>query len=302
MTISVVIPSYNHDSYLRPCLDSVLGQTRPPDEVIVVDDGSTDESWEILQAYGDRIRAERQANQGTYATLNKAISRTTGDWIAIQNSDDVWKPEKLETQLALALANPSAGLVHTAYDVVDEAGDVAPGPPLVFPDFSGEPLAEMLPILLRHMPVIISSAVIPRRVWDEIGSFDERYYGNGDWDWCLRASEKYPFGYVNQPLTLVRKHPANSSTDTSRLPPEWLLRDKRIMYREKAPGAIRALVQKARRGEIPKRSAAFALAATGAVCEELGEKQIARQALRHSARLQPLRLKTHLRYLASFFR
>ncbi|HLV81680.1 MAG TPA: glycosyltransferase family A protein, partial [Chthonomonadaceae bacterium] len=98
-TISVVIASYNHAPYLRACIESALQQSRPPDEVIVVDDGSTDGSREIIQSFGSALCPIFQANRGTGAALNAGFAKTKGDWIAIHNSDDVWAPEKLEKQL-----------------------------------------------------------------------------------------------------------------------------------------------------------------------------------------------------------
>src|SRR2546421_5480826 len=155
-TISVVLASYNHAPYIRASIDSALSQTRPPDEVIVIDDGSSDGSWEILDQYRDRANVVFQENRGTYATLNAGIGLATGDWIAIQNSDDVWLPEKLENQMEIARRHPDVGLVHTGVAYIDATGAPLQHPPGA--DLSGNHWPEcmdMLPETVRGNPVVI---------------------------------------------------------------------------------------------------------------------------------------------------
>src|SRR6185437_7843055 len=105
--------------YLRQCIQSTLDQTHPPAEVIVVDDGSTDNSREVIESFGAAIRPVFQKNQGTYAALNAGVALATGEWIAIQNSDDAWLPEKLALQLELAARHPGVGLVHTGFTCIN---------------------------------------------------------------------------------------------------------------------------------------------------------------------------------------
>lgn len=300
LRISVVIPSYNHAPYIREAVDSVLRQTRPPDEVIVVDDGSTDESVELLRGYADRIRLLVQENRGTYATLNHAFAVATGDWIAIQNSDDVWRPEKLERQLALVESNPEVGFVHSDFEVIDsESRPVVPKPSSV-PDWRGPPVCDMLPTLIREMPIIISSALVSRSAWERHGPFDPRFLGAGDWDFCLRLSQEFPFGFVDEPLTLHRKHAANATTDRARIPPTWVDHDMQILRRETMPAAARTVFEKSLRGEIDTAAAAYSLACLGVIYSQHKERPPARAAYLHSLRLNPLRLKTWLRLAATF--
>ena len=110
-TVSVVIPCYNGAAFLREALDSVLAQTRPPLEVIVVDDGSTDDSAAIAESYGPPVRVIRQENQGESVARNRGIDEARGDWIAFLDADDVWKPEKLARQLAAV--EPDVVGLHT---------------------------------------------------------------------------------------------------------------------------------------------------------------------------------------------
>ncbi len=104
--ISVIIPCYNNKPYIRECLNSVLSQTFSDYEVIVVDDGSTDGTGEIIQNYLPRVRYLRQSNQGPAAARNAGIEAASGEYIAFQDADDLWYPEKLEMQLKFMEANP----------------------------------------------------------------------------------------------------------------------------------------------------------------------------------------------------
>lgn len=298
MTLSAIIASYNHAPYLRDCIESVLNQTLRPDEVIVVDDGSTDGSREIIESFGVSVRAVFQANQGTYATLNAAAGLARGDWIAIQNSDDLWEHEKLERQRALAAAHPEVGLVHTDLVCIDAEGAEFPRPPTV-PDFAGPAVCEMLPAMLHTMPVIISSVIVSRAAWERCGPFDPRFRGGGDIDLCLRVSQAYPFGYVREPLVRVRKHRDNAGTNTDRLPARWIDDDWQILCERTLPESARILFERGIAGGIDRHEAALALASLGVIHTRSGEPTLARRALGYAARLEPLRVKTWLRYAAS---
>src|SRR4030065_572228 len=111
--VSVVIPCYNNISYLRECLDSVLNQTLTDYEVILIDDGSTDGTSEIIQSYLPRIKYLRQPNQGPAAARNAGIEAASGECIAFPEADDLWYPEKLEVQLKFMEANPRFAWVYT---------------------------------------------------------------------------------------------------------------------------------------------------------------------------------------------
>ena len=98
MKISVVIPAYNAAAWIRRAVNSVLSQTRPADEIIVVDDGSTDGTGDIVRMYDGRVRLLQQANAGAAAARNTGILAATGDWIAFLDADDEWLPQKLQRQ------------------------------------------------------------------------------------------------------------------------------------------------------------------------------------------------------------
>jgi len=112
-TVSVVIPVWNAARYLSETLRSVLRQTRPAEEIVVVDDGSTDESAAVAEEFGARVRVLRQENRGESAARNRGIEAAQGDWIAFLDADDLWHPDKLARQLAAVRADPAVDCVHT---------------------------------------------------------------------------------------------------------------------------------------------------------------------------------------------
>ncbi len=125
MTVSVVIPTYNRAATLPRAIDSVLAQTLPPDEIVVVDDGSTDNTAAVLARYGDRLRCVRQANAGVSAARNRGIEEATGEWIAFLDSDDEWLPHKLADQVAILRGHPELRWCVCPSIRVTEARDTA---------------------------------------------------------------------------------------------------------------------------------------------------------------------------------
>jgi glycosyltransferase involved in cell wall biosynthesis len=201
-TISVIIPAYNYARYLREAIDSVFAQTYPALEVIVVDDGSTDDTPAVLAAYGDRIRAIRQQNQGVSAARNTGISAARGEYVAFLDADDLWQPAKLEAQMARFDADPSLGLVHCGAESFDAEGQTI--------HFWREGMQGRVAInILRLEPVIAapgSNIVAPRRVAEEIGGFDTRMTGSEDWDFYYRVAERYEIGFTPETLVRYRIH------------------------------------------------------------------------------------------------
>lgn len=121
-TVSVVVPTYNYARFLGRALDSVLSQTAPPSEIIVVDDGSTDDTAKVLDAYAKYITALRLPNRGVSSARNAGISIASGGFVALLDSDDVWLPTKLERQLALYSRHPECGAIGCGVEVVDALG------------------------------------------------------------------------------------------------------------------------------------------------------------------------------------
>lgn len=206
---SVIIPSYNHSAFVRQCIDSVLVQTFRDYEIVVVDDGSTDGSLDILRGYGDRIRLICQQNRGTQAARNSGIAASSGEFIAILDSDDAWLPEKLERQMEVFERRPEVGLVYSFAEVVDADGATRSlswhlGRPVVHPQGA---LAQLL--LGCDIPAL--TAVIHRRCLEAVGGFDETLLGSGDWDLWIRIAAQYPVACVEERLALYRTHTTNTT-------------------------------------------------------------------------------------------
>jgi len=211
--VSVCIASYNHAQYLPECLDSILAQTYQDLEIIIVDDGSTDGSHQILLDYQrrfpDKIHYDRHPghiNRGISITGNLVIRRTRGEYLAWIGSDDVWCPDKLEHQVALLDNDPNLGLVYSPVHFIDGSGQKLPG--LFGVDISRDPdpVARMLDQC--HVPAM--AAVIRRECVENGELFDESLIYS-DWELWVRILAHWRLGFVDRPLAMYRVHSHNAS-------------------------------------------------------------------------------------------
>jgi glycosyltransferase involved in cell wall biosynthesis len=200
-TISVVIPTYNHAPHVSEAIESALAQTCAPLEVIVVDDGSTDETPRALERYGNRIRGIRQANGGVGAARNTGVAAASGTHVAFLDSDDLWHPRKLELQLARFTADPTLGLVHCGIATVDGSGRQIS---VSVNGMEGRVASEMLRFDRDVIAGPGSCIMVPKRIVEEIGGFDARLPPSDDWDLCYRVAARYPVGYVPEVLVTYR--------------------------------------------------------------------------------------------------
>lgn len=181
--ISVVIPAYNCDRYLRVAIDSVLAQAHCHFEVIVIDDGSTDRTAEVLQQYGNQIRAVAQPNQGVAVARNHGIALAQGKWVAFLDADDYFLPDKLAAQLAIAAAEPHLGIIHSGWQRVSATGELLT---VVEPWHQVPQLT--LESWLRWKPVL-PSAMLFRRDWlEKAGGFDPQFPPAEDTELVLRLA------------------------------------------------------------------------------------------------------------------
>jgi len=205
-TVSVVIPTYNYGRYVARAVDSVLAQTRPPRDVVVVDDGSTDDTHEVLARFGDRIHVIRQQNCGVSQARNNGAAASEGDLIAFLDADDFWHEDKLACQVEAYRGRPDAGMVHCGLQEVDVDGNPL-GPKL---DGLDGWVAKDLLLLQRTVILAApSNAIIPRAVFDEAGGFDPALSTAADWDLCFRIAVGRPFVYVPELLVSYTLHSSN---------------------------------------------------------------------------------------------
>ena len=207
-TVSVVIPTYNYGHFIAEAIESVLAQTYEIQDIIVVDDGSTDDTEKIVSQFSDRIRYFRQENAGVCAARNHGIAKATGDFIAFLDADDIWYPEKTEKQLKKFAADPAVGLVHCGMREFDSST----GKTIRLHRNGGEGwVAE--DILIWEKPVIIGtggSIIVRRDVIETVGDFDTRLKNGEDWEFCLRVARKFKVAFVRGPYVDYRNHGVNA--------------------------------------------------------------------------------------------
>ena len=206
--VTIIVPSYNHVRFVKPCVESVLAQTFSDWEMIVVDDGSTDGAFEAFQQFTDpRIKVhQNEQNLGTYGTQNRAVALFQADLIAILNDDDTWAPTKLEAQIRALEKHPDAPFCYTRGWRTDENG----APDHHTDNYEGWPLEERLDLVgyLLDFNRVMASSIVFRREWAE---FDTSLNYSGDWKANLRAACSAPPVCVLEKLTDWRQHGENTS-------------------------------------------------------------------------------------------
>jgi glycosyltransferase involved in cell wall biosynthesis len=211
-SISVVIPAFNAADTLAETIDAVLGQTREPLEVVVVDDGSTDETAEIAERFGLPVTCVRTPNAGVSRARNTGIERAAGEFVAFVDADDLWRPEKLERQIQALEHYRRADVSTTGRIRVD--GDLQEIDRSAVGAFD-DPCEALLLNSMTLGPV--SSLVARRALLEEIGGFDTRFSQCADWDLFLRLSLRTRFATVDEPLVLYRTSPGNMSSNVELL-------------------------------------------------------------------------------------
>lgn len=212
--VSVFIPNYNYARYLPHCLDSILAQTYQDIEIVIVDDGSTDNSHEVLMEYQRRFPQKihyhwhpGHANKGVSATSNLAISKAQGDYLAWTGADDVWYPEKLELQVEQLNHDPCLGMVYSYADFIDSEGNVLPGRAGIDITSDPNPVGRMLQSC--HPPAM--TTVIRRKCLEDIGLIDDTLRAAEDWDLWIRVFLRWKVGFIDRSLVKYRIHGNNLS-------------------------------------------------------------------------------------------
>ena len=196
--VSVVIPTYDRMETLPRALDSVISQTFSDWELIVVDDGSTDGTDEMILRDYPAVRLHRQENAGVSSARNAGVALASGAWIAFLDSDDAWLPEKLELQLSGLAVEPELRLSHTDEIWVRNGRRV--NQPKEYAKSGGDIYRRCLPLCC----ICPSSVLIRRDLFDEIGGFDETFPVCEDYDLWLRITAREPVHYLDE--ALVRKY------------------------------------------------------------------------------------------------
>jgi glycosyltransferase involved in cell wall biosynthesis len=209
--VSVIIPVYNPGDYLKLAVESVFAQTYTDWEIVLIDDGSPEDFSEVAKMH-PAIRLLRQRNQGQSVARNLGILNTSSEFIAFLDQDDLWRPTKLERQMAFFEANPDVGLCHTGFDIVDGSGA------FVEMGFAG-PVASY-ENLLRGCCMMNCTVVMKRDCFASSGLLCDTYRGVQDYDQWLRVARYHKIGFVSSCEASWRAHGSNFS------------RNSEVMFRE----------------------------------------------------------------------
>jgi glycosyltransferase involved in cell wall biosynthesis len=225
-TVSAVIPAFNEERFIATAIESVLSQTYPPVECIVVDDGSTDGTAEVARGFGSQVRLVQGESRGAAAARNRGADLAEGDMLAFLDADDRWLPERLERQVKELEAEPRAAAVMCAVEVVDSdqrpLGVIRPDP---------EPTIEELLQFRSELGSTGSNLLATRECYEAIGGFDETLpskAGAEDWLMIFRLLERGALTTIPDVLVQYRVHGGNYSAGAARLEADILHAFNRI--------------------------------------------------------------------------
>lgn len=210
--VTVIIATYNAIAYLPSNVDSVIKQTFTDFEVLIVDDGSTDETVEWVSKLVDpRVRLISQANQGVAVARNQGIASAQGEYVAFLDADDLWEPTKLEKQVKCLEENPQVGLVNTSIVNIDEQGK--PLGAVNASDVEGN----VLKYIVEENLILCGSAPMVRRsCLEAVQGFDQKLMSAEDWELWIRLAARYDFAVIKEPLVLYRQHLNSKSNNIER--------------------------------------------------------------------------------------
>lgn len=199
--ISTIIPTYNRRELLVRAIESVMAQTRVVDEIIVIDDGSSDGTEaELASRYGERIQYVRQDNAGVSAARNRGLALARGRYLALLDSDDVWHPDKIRQQFEWLEARPDYGMVLCDVEMIDDVH----GTSRILHRRNAIPEDGRVAAMVASDPSLVPSSIMFRReVYSDIGGFDENLPTAEDIDFHLRVALRWPIGVVEQSLVSI---------------------------------------------------------------------------------------------------
>lgn len=212
--VSVIIPTYNYGKFLTEALKSALNQTVKPSEIIVVDDGSTDDTETIVRRFGKQVTYIKQKNSGVSVARNRGATESKGNFLAFLDSDDILDPNLIAKQIQRFHEDPEIGLVHCGMREFDsETG----GTIRLHLEGGEEGIADNL--LLWEGPVYVHGIMVTREAFDQVGGFDEKflYASSEDWDFCYRVARRFRVGFVAEPLYNYRIHSEGAHFDVEKL-------------------------------------------------------------------------------------
>jgi glycosyltransferase involved in cell wall biosynthesis len=206
--VSVIIPNYNYGRFLSGAIESVMAQTYSNIEIIVVNNGSTDDSLRILSKYSDEITVVNQANLGQSGARNSGLLKSKGEYIAFLDADDYWNPNKIEKQIRIL--RPETQLVYCGITKISDNKDESSV--LVAPQFRGDCRKYFME--KPGVSIVLSgesTVLFSRNLLEKVGVFDENLNQCAGWDFFRRCADFTEFDFVDEPLSYYRVHSANMS-------------------------------------------------------------------------------------------
>lgn len=207
--ITVVIPVYNSEKYISSAIESVLTQTYQNFEIIIINDGSTDNTKRVIESFNDsRIKYIEQKNAGPAAARNKGLENAIGEYIAFLDADDLWKPEKLELQINVFKGHDDICLTYSALEVLSSENIL-----IELHSFKNYKRMDLVKFLLFDHIAIMPAVMIKKTYLDEVGYFNPGLYTGEDWDLWLRLALKANFFYTDK-ILVTRYRPITSITNS----------------------------------------------------------------------------------------
>jgi glycosyltransferase involved in cell wall biosynthesis len=287
---SVIIPAFNAAATVARTIESVLAQTFTDFETIVIDDGSTDSTREILERYAEHVRVVRQANRGLSAARNAGARLARAGWLALLDADDTWTVDKLEEMARTLPLHPEAVMFFSDATCFDLTGKIARGP-FMPPQLAHAPSREEM--MAGRFQILPSSAMIRQDTWDRAGGFSEEFHGASGfedaWFWLL-IREQGPFAYL--PARLVNYRVAPLFTRLERYRPGFAVFSRLVRARYGAAGE--PLIRARRDARVSLWARAGLLALTE------GRTAEARYAFRCALRENPRRVKNLMRLCRTY--
>ncbi len=279
ITVSAIVPTYNRARYLPEALDSLLNQTRPPDEVLVVSDGSCDETDEVASSYGLRIRYLRlDKNIGKPSALNHAIPLTKGSHIWIFDDDDIALPDALQSHVALLGEDDAVDFSYSTNYVFEGAGDIWDKSRWKLKHLPAWPAEEFFIHHAFSMHAMMQGMLIPKHCYDEVGYFDPTLFRCQDLEMVLRLACHFTAANLQKPTFVLREHsgvrgPEKQQHEASQRAAVWLQYQRRIYRKMHEDYPLSAYLPHPPRVDVPivdNRQRALALLQRGAIMLQQG--------------------------------
>lgn len=286
--VSVILPCYNGSRWICGAIESVLTQTYKTFELIIVDDGSIDNSKEIITSYlyDKRVKYIYQNNKGFSATINRGIMESHGSLIGFIGQDDIWLKNKLEIQIKYLSDNEFVDIVHSSYYSINSSGEIIKNNPTKLTNYSSR--KKLIKHLFLENFLGFETVLVKKKCFEATGFFDERMMGFSDHDMWLRLSGKFNIGRISLPLVKKREHNSQlSKTIVQRgFYDEFLLIKKAIYYYPFL------------KGKVERKKIANLYYCLGLYFLRIGNHQKAKEELLKAIKNDPLAWKSILSYFA----